>query len=255
MSPSSRTSQSPNDAATEHLDNDSSNEESALPRRSFTLWFHDQPPPTPRLVLFSPVVVPATKTPRPAHLATTDPYETFGKALAINHPCVSHVPYHVNAGFGEIHSTFVQHATAIVIIVCEPCVGDAKDSIARQLVFTATVRAIFAAVVGARATADSSEEEEASPHVPIALVRSVSDAFRVESDRITTLGNSGGFAEEEIEDIPPYQDDMAVQLADAVLNRLFKSKDNADERGGECSREGNVHARTLFCGLSTPFAE
>lgn len=61
-----------------------------------------------------------------------DPFEPLGRALAMCHKRVRHVPFvpgSAGAGVGTIHSTFLESAGGVVVVLCEPLT---RNNSARQ---------------------------------------------------------------------------------------------------------------------------
>jgi hypothetical protein len=98
------------------------------------------------IVLFTPAILPGSSCPpgtssrqsgspydHPPSPAYThgrritglpmDPFEPLGRALALRHKRVRHVPFvpgSRGAGMGAIHSTFLESARGVIVVLCEP---------------------------------------------------------------------------------------------------------------------------------------
>lgn len=95
----------------------------SLPRSAnlvlFTPVVPPEPGPEPELVSSSPNEVKYSKKAagRASADAPMDPFEPFGRALSRHHARVRHVPYVPSVGMTGTHKTFLQHASAIVLVV------------------------------------------------------------------------------------------------------------------------------------------
>ncbi|TKA22690.1 hypothetical protein B0A50_07783 [Salinomyces thailandicus] len=58
----------------------------------------------------------------------TDPFELLGKALALHHPRIRHVPYVPAAGFTETHQAFLEQADGVVVVTCEPASAEPTNA-------------------------------------------------------------------------------------------------------------------------------
>jgi hypothetical protein len=73
-----------------------------------------------KLVLLTPAIVPTGKAATYEDEPTLDPFEVFGRALSKYRKPIRHVPYVPRDGFTELHRSYLDHADAVVIVVCEP---------------------------------------------------------------------------------------------------------------------------------------
>ena len=75
-------------------------------------------PATYILLLMAPSV------PSPLHSSadapTSDPFECLGRTLAEFHPRTRHVPYTLSAGLTTTHTAFLDRASAVVLVICNP---------------------------------------------------------------------------------------------------------------------------------------
>lgn len=74
-------------------------------------------PTTSILLLLTPSVPPLSTS---ALTPGSDPFEPLGRALADFHPRTRHVPYTLSAGFTSTHSAFLERASAIILVLCNP---------------------------------------------------------------------------------------------------------------------------------------
>ncbi|KAL2887854.1 glycoside hydrolase family 3 [Ceratocystis lukuohia] len=65
------------------------------------------------IVLLTPVVVHPDGNPN----LTTDPFESFGRALAERHPMIRHVPYTKRGGITSTHVAFIKRAAVVIFVV------------------------------------------------------------------------------------------------------------------------------------------
>jgi len=74
-------------------------------------------PATSILLLLTPSVPPL---PNSALNTGSDPFEALGRALADFHPRTRHVPYTLSAGLTSTHNAFLDRASAVVFVLCNP---------------------------------------------------------------------------------------------------------------------------------------
>ncbi|KAK8041387.1 glycoside hydrolase family 3 [Apiospora phragmitis] len=77
------------------------------------------------IVLLTPLVVPL---PRDAD-AGVDPFESFGRALALRHPQIRHVPYTARDGITGYHVAHIHRAKAIIFVISgKPIAGQPSQA-------------------------------------------------------------------------------------------------------------------------------
>ncbi|KJX96373.1 hypothetical protein TI39_contig640g00009 [Zymoseptoria brevis] len=72
------------------------------------------------VVLFTPVITPASAGKSSNNTTTVDPFEILGRALSTHHTRIRHVPYVPTIGFTETHDAFLSQADAVIVVICEP---------------------------------------------------------------------------------------------------------------------------------------
>lgn len=87
--------------------------------------------PTSLLVLLTPVLAPARIEKGIDKPFSTDPFEPFGRELSKVHQRLRHVPYVPKVGLTETHVAFIKHASAVVVVICEPT-GESSESLCHQ---------------------------------------------------------------------------------------------------------------------------
>ncbi|KAJ2987733.1 hypothetical protein NUW58_g4340 [Xylaria curta] len=65
------------------------------------------------VLLLTPVVTPLEQN-------GSDPFEPFGRALAIRHPWIRHVPYTARNGITTTHVGFIKRAKAVIFVISGP---------------------------------------------------------------------------------------------------------------------------------------
>lgn len=89
-------------------------------------------PPTSVLVLLAPTLLSQAIPTNPANAAASDPFEPLGRALSRSHPRIRHVPYTISGGLTSTHMTFLNLASAIVLVLCNAssAFSEAQDELA-----------------------------------------------------------------------------------------------------------------------------
>lgn len=91
-------------------------------------------PSTSLLVLLTPVLNPAGVEKGIDKSSSTDPFESFGRELSKLHQRLRHVPYVPKVGLTETHVAFIKHASAVVVVICEPT-SEISESLDHQQAF------------------------------------------------------------------------------------------------------------------------
>ncbi|KAI1310088.1 hypothetical protein F5Y03DRAFT_382788 [Xylaria venustula] len=65
------------------------------------------------ILLLTPVITPHEQN-------GSDPFEPFGRALAIRHPWIRHVPYTARNGITSTHVAFIKRAKAVIFVISNP---------------------------------------------------------------------------------------------------------------------------------------
>lgn len=151
---------------------------------------------TATVLLFTPVLIPASVENISREKDTIDPFEAFGRALCLYHKRIRHVPYVPKTGYTETHAAFLSQADAIITVICEP-EWDKDQSVLRQMDF-------------AKASLDAVEGKEANVSNTLVLVQCGSEKHR-------TLANASF---KHVIEVSSYDDEVAKHLAQAI----FKSK-------------------------------
>lgn len=76
--------------------------------------------PSDVIVLLTPVVVPVSRDPGD----TADPFECFGRALALRHPKIRHVPYTNRNGITSTHVGFIKRATVVIFVLSDTSLSE-----------------------------------------------------------------------------------------------------------------------------------
>lgn len=89
-------------------------------------------PPTAVLVLLTPTLLSQAIPANPANAAASDPFEPLGRALSRSLPRTRHVPYTISVGLTSTHMTFLNLASAIVLVLCNAssAFSEAQDELA-----------------------------------------------------------------------------------------------------------------------------
>lgn len=89
-------------------------------------------PPTAVLVLLGPTLLSQAIPANPANAAASDPFEPLGRALSRSHPRIRHVPYTISGGLTSTHMTFLNLASAVVLVLCNAssAFSEAQDELA-----------------------------------------------------------------------------------------------------------------------------
>lgn len=92
-------------------------------------------PPTAVLVLLAPTLLSRAIPANPANAAASDPFEPLGRALSRSHPRIRHVPYTISGGLTSTHITFLNLASAIVLVLCNAssAFSEAQDELATSV--------------------------------------------------------------------------------------------------------------------------
>ncbi|ROT43226.1 hypothetical protein SODALDRAFT_34033 [Sodiomyces alkalinus F11] len=105
------------------------------------LWDRQESIPLQRLlspddliILLTPVVVPSAHQPAESR----DPFEPLGRAIALHHPLVRHVPYTKRGGITGTHAAFIKRGKVIVFVISGPP-GDNEPSQADYAEIAASV--------------------------------------------------------------------------------------------------------------------
>lgn len=89
-------------------------------------------PITAVLVLLTPTLLSQALPASPANALASDPFEPLGRALSRSHPRIRHVPYTISGGLTSTHMTFLNLASAVVLVLCNASTAfsEAQDELA-----------------------------------------------------------------------------------------------------------------------------
>lgn len=89
-------------------------------------------PTTAVLVLLAPTLLSQALPASLTNTVASDPFEPLGRALSRSHPRIRHVPYTLSGGLTSTHMTFLNLASAVVLVLCNASTAfsEAQDELA-----------------------------------------------------------------------------------------------------------------------------